>query len=436
MTKVRHLRSGLVILGLLIAFTVFISYLVSRSPRYDLTEDHASFRTNEWGTKAVREICERNQVNVKLQGRPWDEFEASPQALLCVFDPNFGPDREQLSALLDWVKSGGRVLLAVDTDHVLEYNAAYGYISANHVLLAHLGLVTSQVGLYRATVAVEPAVPSPVVGQVAQLRVNSPQRLAVASSTDEVQQHLRRLVGDQQELPTIEPVAVDQYQPLLSDADGVLVMRVTIGRGMIDVISDADILGNGQIGQADNIILAMNLIYARGMPEAVCFDEYHHGRRLRQFEREKLPGSFLVRAMVALFVCLVIYLSGGLWRFGRPVPLKLEARRSLAEHIAAFAGLYQGAQATGAALAKIAQRFRWRLTQVTGLPPSADPHDLARAVGQSFAVDSEGLTALLMEIEAIDADAELSEAQMLGLTRRIATFEEVIKDAAVRQRHP
>jgi len=434
---VRHLRSGLVILGLIIAFTVLIFYLVSRSTRYDLTEDHASFRTNEWGTKALREICEHNQIDVKLQERPWDEFEASPQTLLCVFDPNFGPDREQLPALVDWVKSGGRVLVAVDTDRVLEYNAAYGHISANHVLLAHLGLVTSQVGLYRATVAVEPAVPSPVASQVKRLQVNSPQRLAVASSPDEMQQHLRQLVSDQQELPTIEPVTVDQYQPLLSDADGVLVMRVTIGRGMIDVISDADVLGNGQIGQADNIVLAMNLIYARGIPEAVYFDEYHHGRHAPLPKSERLPGLFLVQALLALFACLGIYvILGGLWRFGRPVPLKPPARRSLAEHIAAFAGLYQGAQATGAALAKISQRFRWRLTQVTGLPPSANPQDLARAVGQSFAVDSEGLAALLMELETINADAELSEAQMLGLTCSIATFEEVIKDAAVRQRHP
>jgi len=433
---VRYLRSGLVILGLIIAFTVFISYLVSHSSRYDLTEDHASFRTNEWGTRALHEICERNQVNVKLQERPWDEFTASPQALLCVFDPDFGPDHKQLSGLVDWVKNGGRVLLAVDTDHVLEYNAAYGHISANYVRLAYLGLLSSPGGLYRATIAVEPAASSLVVSQVARLQVNSPQRLAVAKSTDEMKQYLRQLVGDQQKLPTIQPVAVDQYQPLLSDADGVLLMRLTIGRGMIDVISDADILGNGQIGQADNIILAMNLIYARGIPEAVYFDEYHHGRRARQPESERLPGTFLIRAIGALFVCLVIYLSGSLWRFGRPVPLKPPARRSLAEHIAAFAGLYQGAQATGAALAKITQRFRWRLTQVTGLPPSAAPQDLAQAVGQSFAVDSEELAVLLMELEAIDADAELSEVQMLGLTRRIATFEEAIKDAAVRQRHP
>jgi len=430
------MRSGLVILGLIIAFTILIFYLVSRSPRYDLTEDHASFRTNEWGTKALREICERNQIDVKLHERPWNEFEASPQALLCVFDPDFGPQEKQLTALVDWVKNGGRVLLAVDTDRVLEYNAAYGYISANHLLLAHLGLLTSKAGLYRATVAVEPAVPSPMASEVAQVQVNSPQRLAVAESANEIDQHLRQLVGDQQELPTIEPVTVDSYQPLLSDADGVLVMRVKIGRGMIDVISDADILGNGQIGQADNVVLAMNLIYARGIPEAVCFDEYHHGRRARQPESERLPGTFLIRAIAALFACLVIYLSGGLWRFGRPVPLKPPARRSLSEHIAAFAGLYQGAQATGAALAKIAQRFRWRLTQVTGLPSSADPQDLARAVGQSFAVDSEGLATLLIELYAIDADTELSEAQILGLALRIATFEEVIKDAAVRQRYP
>ena len=433
----RYLRSGLVIVGLTVAFTVLIFYLVSRSSRYDLIEDHASFRTNEWGTKALREICERNQIDVKLQERPWSEFAASPQALLCVFDPNFGPEQKQLTALIDWVRRGGHIVLAVDTDRVLEYNAAYGYISANYVLLAYLGLVTSRSGLYRATVAVQPPVASPVAGGVARLRVNSPQRLAVASSPDEVQQYLRRLVGDLQKLPTIKPVVVDSYQPLLSDADGVLVMRVKIGPGMIDVISDADILGNGQIGQADNIILAMNLIYARGRPEAVYFDEYHHGRHAPLPKSERLPGLFLVQALLALFACLGIYvILGGLWRFGRPVPLKPPARRSLAEHIAAFAGLYQGAQATGAALAKIAQYFRWRLTQVTGLPSSATPRDLARAVGHSFPVDSEGLAALLMELETIDADAELSEAQILELTRRIATFEEAIKDAAIRQRYP
>jgi len=434
--KVRYLRSGLVILGLIVAFTIFISYLVSRSPQYDLTEDHASFRTNEWGTRALREICERNQLEVKLYERPWAEFDARPPAVLCILDPNFGPEQKQLTALIDWVRRGGHIVLAVDTDRVLEYNATYGYISANHVLLAYLRLLSLPVGSYRTTVAVKPAVPSPVASEVTQLRVNSPQRLVVASSTDEVQQHLRQLVGDRQQLPTIEPIAVHSYQPLLADNDGVLVMRVRIGQGMIDVISDADILGNGQIGQADNIVLAMNLIYARGAPAAVYFDEYHHGRRLRPVAQEELPGTFLIQALLALLACLVIYvILGGLWRFGRPVPLKPEARRSLAEHIAAFAGLYQGAQATSAALTKIAQQFQRRLTQITGLPPSADPQELARAVGQSFAVDSDRLAALLRELAAIDTDAELSEARMLDLTRKIATFEEVIRDAALHWRH-
>ena len=201
-----------------------------------------------------------------------------------------------------------------------------------------------------------------------------------------------------------------------------------MGSGVIDVLSDADILGNGRIGQADNALLAMNLIYCRGAPETVYFDEYHHGRAERPFADERLPGAAIFPAIWAGLICLAIYLSGSFWRFGRPVPLAPEPRRSLTEHIQAFAGLYRGAQASGAAVTTIARRFESRLAALTGLSPAAAADDLARAVARAADIDVAALSQLLTELRAIDPDAKLPEARLLWLVRRIAYFEEALND--------
>ena len=264
--------------------------------------------------------------------------------------------------------------------------------------------------------------------QVEELAVSSSSRLAVAKSSAKLTSHLRKLVQDEHKLPTISPVEADEQTPLLADDAGVLVMRLKVGTGTIDVLSDADILGNGQIGQADNAVLAMNLIYAQGAPAVIYFDEYHHGRRARPFAGERLPGASVFAAIWAILLCLAIYLSGSLWCFGQPVPLSPEPRRSLAEHVEAFAGLYEGAQATGAALTMIARRFESRLTALTGLGPAAPAEELARAVARAADIDAAALSQLLTELQSIDPDTRLSAAEMLRLVRRITHFEEAFTD--------
>ncbi len=423
----RHWRAALVILGLVLFFALVTGYLVSRSPQYDPTEDHASFRTNEWGTKALRELCERNGLAAATHRRPWDEFAAPARALLCIFDPNFGPNKREIEALAEWAKNGGHVLVAVDTDGVFAINPVHDHIDANHVLLGYLGLISARRGGAGKVEVTQPT-PSSVGFQVTGLMVGSGERLARLDSPEQFTQHLRKLVNDDRELPVVSPVEVDEYVPLLADEAGVLVMRLKVGSGIIDVLSDADILGNERIGQADNALLAMNLIYCRGAPTAVHFDEYHHGRAERPFADERLPGAAIFPAIWAGLICLAIYLSGSFWRFGRPVPLPPEPRRSLTEHIQAFAGLYRGAQASGAAVTTIARRFESRLAALTGLSPAAAADDLARAVARTADIDVAALSQLLTELRAIDPDAKLPEARLLWLVRRIAYFEEALND--------
>lgn len=425
----RRWRPVFVILGSLVFFTLLITYLSKRTPSYDPTPDHASFRTNKWGTKALRELCRRNGLTVETYQRPWRQFAAAPGAVLCVFDPAFGPDKQDVEAIIEWVRAGGHLIVASDTDEVLGYNPGYGHLDANYILLGYLGLTSDLHGSPDSMVQVESTIASPIGYQIDQLSVNSGQRLLPLTSPEQFTQHLRQRVQDDRELPTISPVGVGERLALLSDSAGVIVMRIKAGRGLIYVVSDADILGNGQIGRADNVILAMNLIYARGVPTAVYFDEYHHGRRQRPYSAERLPAASLFPALWTALACLGIYLlSGSLWRFGRPVPLAPERRRSLIDHIRAFAMLYQGAQATGMAAAKAAQQLRWRLTQITGLGPSASPEDLAGAAAHIADIDQHALTQLLNEVGEISPDSELSEAEMLRLVRRIARFEEALND--------
>ena len=427
----RHWRAVLVIGGLLF-FTLIAAYVISRSAQYDLNPDHASFRTNEWGTRALRELCERNGLATEEYQRPWDEFSPDDGSLLCVFDPGFLLREQEVEALLQWVRGGGHLLVASDTDDIFGRNPSYHHISASHALLSHLGLRARRSAAasspYRETVQVTLAKPSPIGHQVGELVVQSPHRLAISKSPDDLERQWRRLVKDDRELPTIAPLEVDEYLPLLADDAGVLLMRLKVGTGMINVLSDADVLGNGQIGQADNAILAMNLIYARGAPATVYFDEYHHGRVARPFAGQRLPGASLFAAIWALLLCLAIYLSGSFWRFGRPVPLPPEPRRSLTEHIRAFAGLYRGAQASGAAVTTIARRFESHLAGLTGLSSAAPADELARAVARTADIDAAALSQLLNELRSVDPDTRLPEARMLSLARRIAYFEEALPD--------
>ncbi len=445
----RRWRGVIIVLLLLGLFIALFAYL---QRGYDWNDDHASFRTNPWGTKALRELCERNGLATNALQRPPDEFAASPHAVLCVFDPTFGLTEEEFKALVDWVKDGGHIIFAVGDDELTVGCCGRGScslsgdIGPNQTLLANLGLGTEPSGPSEKIVTVEPANHTPWTVDVAKLKANSSRRLIRLTSVEQIQEHFRRhttgtgfqpekgrqihrqgaQATDDDPLPAITPINVECAEAVAGDAAGALVMNLRLGQGAITVVSDADMLANAQLDQADNAILAMNLIYSGGRPDAIYFDEYHHGRRVRPFMGERLPGAPIFAGLWAVLGCLGLYLLGSFWRFGRPVPLPSEPRRSIVEHVQAFASLYQRAQASGAVVSMVARRFRSQLAELTALGASASPEHIAAACARTADIDPKALAQLLDELQKIEPDDKLTPVTTLDLMRRIAHFEEAI----------
>ena len=429
----RRWRAVLVIVLLLGALIAVYFYIGMLGPGLDFTADHASFRTNPWGTKALRELAESNGLTPTGLERPFHEFSAPPTATLCIFDPTWGLTDEEIEALVEWIRQGGHVIFAVGDDEEASAGDCGGGACGprepcdpNRAFLSRLGLGTEAVGPGEEVVTVRAGNQAPWTTDVTRLKINAARRLVTVSSTDEVEEQLREAANEDEPVPETAFIDVDRLEPVVADATGVLVMDLRLGQGSIQVISDADMLANGQLGEADNAILAMNLIYSRGRPTALHFDEYHHGQRARPAAGERLPGAPIFAALWTALGCLGLYLGGSFWRFGRPVPLAPQRRRSIIEHVQAFATLYHGARAGGATVDMAARRLWWRLGELTALGRSASPEDMAAACARTADIDAEALARLLTELQGIHPDDKLAPTTTFDLIRRIARFEEAI----------
>ena len=89
-------------------------YLASHQKTLDRVADHGSQRTNEWGTKAIRELLAQGGLATNTWGAPWTRLAGKAGGQLWVINPQATPSEDETRALLEWVAAGGHVLLAVD----------------------------------------------------------------------------------------------------------------------------------------------------------------------------------------------------------------------------------------------------------------------------------------------------------------------------------
>jgi len=435
------MRDYRTIITIVVVFVVFIAlywYLSARRTAFDPIKDHSSLRTNRWGTKALRELLADSGLTVKTLKLPLTRLPDSP-GVLFVLDPGREVRRRETDALLHWVGAGGWAVIAAEAEPgmMLDYRGGPG---PSDILLAHLGLglVSTQQNKSACNVGLTEEV---ALRDVVILHVPSAFRLARLPSKEAVGRHLEKIReqkrGEEEHIipvPEITPVQPAQLLQLAGDEAGAVLVRLDYGQGRIYVLCDADMLGNGFIHQADNVVLAANLAFGRGASATILFDEYHHSGWLVRDDsvyRDKLEGAPIFAALWAIMLCLFLYIVGRMWRFGRPVPLPEPPRRSALEYVDAFAGLHRRAQVGGAAITAQARRLRKKLADISGLPVSSGPELLADAVARRcHRLDSRPLAALLGELSTIDEEQHLSDADTLRLSRQIAAIEEAIEDYA------
>ncbi len=94
-------------------FTLVYAYNASRTPSWDPICDHSSRRTNEWGTKAFRELLEESGVRTGTWGAPLTELSPEVQQLW-IINPQRAVSETEVERLVAWVAEGGRAIIAPD----------------------------------------------------------------------------------------------------------------------------------------------------------------------------------------------------------------------------------------------------------------------------------------------------------------------------------
>jgi hypothetical protein len=161
-------------------------------------------------------------------------------------------------------------------------------------------------------------------------------------------------------------------------ADGVpFVALAGAGRGNVFAIGSLAPFVNASIGLADNGRFALALAGARGR---VGFDEYHHGARPAADLAPLLLQTWLGRALLAGFGIVFVYLLLTGRRLGPPLPLDPRPPRSSLEYIRGFAGLARRSGHGGIARRRLREDLRHELARQAGLDPRTDLDRVANAI--------------------------------------------------------
>ncbi|MEN6344210.1 MAG: DUF4350 domain-containing protein [Armatimonadia bacterium] len=408
----------IVIVVCLVVFSVVYSLLTAHQATFDPYCDHSSLRTNQWGTKALRELLQSTGLRVQTLGEPWTSL--GPEVrLLWVLDPQLVATEGEVLALLQWVRQGGTLIVAPDA-RPANRGMNPGSAEADLRLLAALGYLAVDTGPRDKPVEVGRG-KDPLLREVRRLEVQG-WRLRANPEATEVQSALNAVRFQKDRRSTLpRRLLTARSEVLVADDRGVLMARLRHGRGQVLLLSDADLVANRDLPRADNVVLAANLSFAA--PDAtVWFDEYHHRRRADSTPLSGLDTSAPRRAILAALFALGLYLLGRTVRFGTAIPVTQPSGRSAVEYVQAFAALYRRAGHRTAAAEMIASHFRSRLARAGGARPDDRPERLAEAVAaRNPNLDPGEVLALLHEL----ADtSRLDDNRFLSLTRHVAHLEQ------------
>ncbi len=289
-------------------------------------------------------------------------------ALLVSLQPWDRYEPEHLRELRGWIEAGGSLLLATDGP------------AAN--LLPELGMTLVPTTRYTTASLAQPLLQHPPVKEAR----------ASGAATVRFERGVPLLVSGG---PNPAPV-------LVSDR---------VGRGRVWVWTMPQALSNGQLGEADNWKVYLNVL-ADAREGDVLFDEYHRGkpdivslRALLLRERWGWAFWYTLVVMLAYFV-----LRGK--RLGRPVTSGTTRYRSSGEYVRSLASMLKAGRKRDYLSDHYAESLARSLQQAAGLPPGAPLSELQRAAQENTGVPASKVTEA---IQALSGNGSLDEKRMVRL---------------------
>lgn len=311
------------------------------------------------GTKGLYVWLQELGLSVRRWERPLTDLPAQAKVLL-ILGPRIPFEGAELSALEEWVRSGGVLLLADEQ-------------VGGPVPGVWAGAPVLKFGLQPRTGerpgALQPAFPSPYAAGVETIQ-----------PTGRVRFQRQRPEG---------------WAPLFSDRVGDVLAIKRLGEGAILALADPALFSNARLEVAGHARLALNITQAHAGSGVVLVDEFHHGHGHQSAFLRYLKGTaapwMLAQAALAF---LALMLARGT-RFGPPIPAGEVARASSLEYVGALGDLYRRAGARRLAGHTLAKSFRRTLTEVLGSRPGEESVTLAARATRLLGVQAERVQACL-----------------------------------------
>ncbi|MFZ5755906.1 MAG: DUF4350 domain-containing protein [Pseudomonadota bacterium] len=308
---------------------------------------------------------------------------------------------EQTGQLLDWVRAGGRLVLAPRTGNLWENDpllAAAGLVLANpdhDWIVEQLGVDTDEES--RDDYGYETYDFHYAVGDAHSLQAGFD-------------------IG--RNLETVDGEAAGT--PEFCDPVGCHVWRMTLGDGEVIALSEAAPFDNDNIGSLDHAALAVHLLAPAP------------GRTLWLVYEEKVPSIFAVLwqhaafAVLALLVAVLLWIAAAAPRFGPLQPGVHTERRRLAEHVIAAGRLLVQQRRQRDLWQVVHDDFRRTLHRRHPQAHGLSDHDLAALIARHAGIEAAQVHAALAPPAAGGKDKRIDDAALADAIRRLDTLRRLL----------
>lgn len=368
--------------------------LQSGSDKYRV-EAPSTYSTHPKGCKALYLLMERLQLPVDRFRKPFERISGQEGALI-VINPQTTPfERGEISKLEEWVKKGNRLVIfqgpssrssvAPRKDRTDTQDAGKWTRAGRSSLAYRFGLRLKKRSSDGRTVC---KVSTPRLEQIEELSVSEATRWATPAK---------------------------EWDTLVADQGGPLVVLKRLGKGEIVAIADPTLVENRFLAEAHNARFLVALLLHEPRPRRILFDEYHHGHAFTDSFWTYTAASVFAWILFqsALGLALVIY-SRRAGQAGRFQSLIAPKGRSSVEYVESMSNVFSSRKAGIPALEMILRRFLAQISRRTGIPlknarSNTGDERLMKALGESEAAE------LVKECRrSIDTGAEPSAALKLA----------------------
>jgi len=315
------------------------------------------------------------------------ELPADAEGKILIFArPTDFPDKKERTALLDFVRAGGRVIYAGDVPYL--------FLEAGAVTPPSLASIPTAAGeKYSA------ASPSPLTAASPKITMTAGERWVSSAGTQ---------------------------VPLYGDPEEPVVVTWRLGRGRILWWAAPTPVTNSGISQEGNLSFFLGCVQAvqPGANPAeitVLWDEYFHGYRgslWDYFAGTPVPWAAVQLAFLAILALLAFGRRNGPL-FSPPA----DSRLSPLEFVDTLGELYHRANAGSAAAGVAYHRFRTQLVRRLAVPPSISNLRLDAAVRERLGWKQPGLMDVLQRAEKVAVSSDVSNSDALKIVQALEHYE-------------